>query len=76
MSDRHAMSARNWRHMHMSPNVADMLAKSLICFDENADGGWKDGCTIVHGFCVGSIWFEMFKWRYYGRWGCAIKVLT
>jgi len=53
-----------------------MLAKSLICFDENADGGWKDGCTIVHGFCVGSIWFEMFKWRYYGRWGCAIKVLT
>ena len=29
------------------------LFPSLICFDENADGGWKGGCMFVHSFCIG-----------------------
>ena len=31
------------------------LFPSLICFNKNADRGWKGGCTIVHSFCIGSI---------------------
>ena len=51
------------------------LFPSLIFFDENADGVWKGGCTIVHSFCIGSIWLELFVWGY-GGWRCAIKILT
>ena len=51
------------------------LFPSLICFDENADGGWIGGRTIVHSFCVGSIWLELFTWGYVGR-RCAVKSLS
>ena len=29
------------------------LFPSLICFDENADGGWKGGCPFVYAFALG-----------------------
>ena len=33
------------------------------------------GCTIVHSFCIRSIWLELFTWGY-GGWRCAVKILT
>ena len=51
------------------------LFPSLICFDENADRGWKGGRTNVHSLCVGSIGLELITRWYVGR-RCAVKVLS
>ena len=51
------------------------LFPSLICFDEDADRGWKSGCTIIHSFCIGSIGLELLTWGY-GGWRCSVKILT
>jgi len=49
------------------------LFSSLVCFNEDPDGGWKVGCAIIHSFCVRSIWLELFTWGYV-RWRCAVKM--
>ena len=36
------------------------LFPSLICFDEDADRGWKSGCAFVHSFRIGSVRLELF----------------
>ena len=51
------------------------LFPSLVCFNEDPDGGWKVGCAIIHSFGVRSIWLKLFTFGYV-RWGCAVKVLT
>ena len=51
------------------------LFPSLICFDEDADRGWKSGCTIIQCFCIGSIGLELLTCGY-GGWRCSVKILT
>ena len=51
------------------------LFPSLIRFDEYADRGWEGGRTVVHGFCIWSIGFELFTCRY-SWWRCTVEVLT
>ena len=51
------------------------LFPSLICFDEDANRGWKSSCAFIHSFCIGSVRLELFKWGY-GWWRCSVKILT
>jgi len=60
--------AKSVEFLIMLRMVCLKLFQSLICFEEDADGGWKGGCTIIDSFCIGSIGFKLFTWD--------IKVLT